>query len=177
VVFCNEIKEFVTAELMRDWWNHGVHEKSLSTYCFLVQCNIPDCMGHVRPKKWNTNIHGMLRCIPTISPMRVNYFDSIDSKLSVYENFEDAPMLLELAIWILKITQQLDWNNDSMKMQCHTDSLSMVSIIVPNVLSFLTDDKNKGKVVVGGDDNSDSNVNMEEEEYSTEDDDDSDNDN
>ncbi len=36
VRFCNEIEEFMSGELMRDWWNHGVHERSLSTYCFLV---------------------------------------------------------------------------------------------------------------------------------------------
>jgi hypothetical protein len=36
VCFCVEIEEFVSGESMRDWWNHGVHERSLSTYCFLV---------------------------------------------------------------------------------------------------------------------------------------------
>jgi hypothetical protein len=36
VCFCIEIEEFVSKEPMRDWWNHGVHERSLSTYCFLV---------------------------------------------------------------------------------------------------------------------------------------------
>jgi hypothetical protein len=41
VQFCEEIKAFVSGESMRDWRNHGVHEKSLSTYCFLVRCSIP----------------------------------------------------------------------------------------------------------------------------------------
>ncbi len=50
VCFCDEIEEFVSGKLMRDWWNHGVHERSLSalsTYCFLVQCNIPERVGFV----------------------------------------------------------------------------------------------------------------------------------
>ncbi len=34
--FCNEIEEFVSGKLMRDWWDHGVHVKCLSTYCFFV---------------------------------------------------------------------------------------------------------------------------------------------
>ena len=32
VVFCDEIEEFMSCEAMRDRWNNGVHEKSLSTY-------------------------------------------------------------------------------------------------------------------------------------------------
>jgi len=37
VRFCNEIEEFVSSGSIRDWWNHGVHEKCLSTYCLLVR--------------------------------------------------------------------------------------------------------------------------------------------
>jgi hypothetical protein len=32
VRFSDKIEEFVSSGLMRDWWNHGVHEKCLSTY-------------------------------------------------------------------------------------------------------------------------------------------------
>jgi hypothetical protein len=50
-------------------------------------------------------------------------------------------MLLELAIWKVKIAEQADWNNvllaADMKMQCRTDSVTMVIIVVPKVLSFL----------------------------------------
>jgi hypothetical protein len=38
VEFCDKIEEFVTCEAMRGWWNHGVHQRSLSTYCFLLRC-------------------------------------------------------------------------------------------------------------------------------------------
>jgi hypothetical protein len=48
VQFCDEIKEFVSAELMRHWWNNGVHEKCLSTYGFFIRCNIPKRVGLVR---------------------------------------------------------------------------------------------------------------------------------
>jgi hypothetical protein len=144
VVFNNEIEEFVSAESMREWWNHGIHDYCLSMYCFLVRCDIPRRFGLVRPRMWQSSIHGMLRRIPTISPRRVTpYFDSIDSKLSVYESVEDFPMLLELAIWKAKITDQYEYYNTTftivMKMRCRTDSVMMVTIIVPNVLSFLTD--------------------------------------
>jgi hypothetical protein len=65
----------------------------------------------------------MLRRIPFISPHGLDsYFDSIDSKLYEYENLKDAPMLLELAIWKSKITEQTDLNNvvlaSHVKMQC-----------------------------------------------------------
>ncbi len=144
VQFCNEIEEFVSGESMRDWWNHGVHERSLSTYCFLVQSNISERLGLVRQRIWQANIHGMLSCIPSISPKGLDlFYDSIKSKLSAYENLKDAPMLLKLAIWKSKLTEQSDRNNGlltiEMRMQCCTDSVTMVTFVVPNVLSFLTD--------------------------------------
>ena len=96
---------------------------------------------------WQTNIQGMLMHIPSIFPGfsrncldRDLYFISIDSKLSVYKNLNDVPTLLELAIWKSKITQQTNGNinllTDEMKMECRIDSISMVVIIVPNVLTF-----------------------------------------
>ena len=86
VQFCDEIEEFVSGELMRHWWNHGVHEKCLSTYCLLIRFNIPKCVGLVRSITLQTNIHGMLERIPFISPESLNaHFDSIDSKLYAYE--------------------------------------------------------------------------------------------
>jgi hypothetical protein len=122
---------------MRDWWNHGVHERSLSTYNFFVRCNIPQRVGLVQPRIWQANIHGMLRRIPSISPEGLDsYFDFIDSKLSVYENLEEAPTSLELAIWKSKLSE-VNWPlTRGMRMQCRTDSVSMVTIIVLNVLSF-----------------------------------------
>ena len=156
VVFCNDIEEFVTAESIRDWWNQGVHEKSISTYCFLVECNIPEREGRLQPKRWRTSIHGMLKRIPLILSRGVDsYFDAINSKLTLYEDLEDAPAMLELAIWKSKITEKIEWNNGTltfdMKMQCRNDSILMVIIIVPCVLSFLTGEKDGNDVAVGGD--------------------------
>ena len=87
---------------------------------------------------WRSDIHDRLRRIPSISPKGLNaHFDSIDSKLSAYEN----TTLLELVIWKSKIAEQtngvVDVLDADMKMGCRIDSLSMVDIIVPNVLSFL----------------------------------------
>jgi hypothetical protein len=128
VEFCEEIEEFVSGESMRDWWNHGVHEKSLSTYCFFARCNIPERVGLVKARKWQFNIHEMLRRIPSISPENLSaYFDFINSKLSVYESLKDVPMLLELAIY--RNNGILNTNIDDI---LNTD-------IVPCVLSYLTD--------------------------------------
>jgi hypothetical protein len=85
----------------------------------------------------------MLEHIPSISPEGLNaHVDSINSKLSAYEGLT----MLELAIWKLKIEEQTDGVIDvldaDMKMGCRLDSLSMVDIIVPNVLSFLHHEAN-----------------------------------
>ena len=68
------------------------------------------------------------------------YFNSIDSKLAIYDNLNDAPTLLELAILKSKIMEQANGNIDlltnEMKMECRIDSISMVVIIIPNVLTF-----------------------------------------
>ncbi len=97
---------------MRDWWNQGVHEKSLSMYCFLDRCNITARVsGLALVSSWQANINNMLRSIPTIIDNDDNnndddnddknlnaYFDAINAKLTVYEYMSEAPMLLELVI-------------------------------------------------------------------------------
>jgi hypothetical protein len=70
VEFCEEIESFVSGESMRDWWFFGVHEKSLSTYCFFARCNIPERIGLVQARKWQIDIHEMLKHIPS-SPPRI----------------------------------------------------------------------------------------------------------
>jgi hypothetical protein len=69
------------------------------------------------------------------------YFNSIDSKVSNYKNLEDAPTMLELTIWKSKIAKRCGPNNDllasEVKVQCRTDSVTMVIIIIHNVLAFL----------------------------------------
>ena len=143
ITFCDEIEEFVSGESMRGWWNNGIHAKCLSTYCLLVRFNIPERLSLVRSTTWQTNIHGMLERIPSISPKGLNaHFDSINSKLSAYEDSTS----LELAIWKSKIEEQTDGDTNllppDMKMGCRNDSQLMVGIIVPNVLSFLRHEAN-----------------------------------
>jgi hypothetical protein len=84
----------------------------------------------------------MMRSIPSISKECLDaHFDIIDSKLAFYENLiEAAPLSLELAIWKSKIIKRFGPNHHvtaEMKIQCRTDSITMVAIIVSNVLSFL----------------------------------------
>lgn len=143
VRFCEEIENFVSGESMRGWWNQMNHRMSMiSTYCFLVRRNIPERVDLLGVRMWQANIQEKMRQIPSVLSMDLNsYFDSIESKLSVYENLKTTLTLLELAIWKSKITEQLDQNNNpftaEMKMQCRTDSVAEVTIIVPIVLSFL----------------------------------------
>jgi hypothetical protein len=101
---------------------------------------------------WRSDIHDRLWRIPSTSPKGLDsHFCCINSKLSVYAELKDAPAWLELAIWKLKIDEQTD-GIINMKMECRIDSLSMVVIIVPYVLSFVTDDSEVGDVVDGDDD-------------------------
>jgi hypothetical protein len=34
--FCKKFEEVVSCNAMQEWWNQGVHETSLSKYCFLI---------------------------------------------------------------------------------------------------------------------------------------------
>jgi hypothetical protein len=177
VQFSDEIEEFVSGESMRHWWNHGVHEKCLSTYCLLVRFNIPERVGLVRATQWQDSIHGMLMRIPFISKNGMNsYFRSMDSKLSAYE----GSTMLELAIWKSKIVEQTDGViyplDADLKMACRIDSLTMVGIVVPNVLSFLRGDANEGDED-DGDDDGDNDGDVDEDDGDDDDDDADDNDN
>jgi hypothetical protein len=95
VEFCDEIERFVPCDAMQSWWNGGVHERSLSTYCFLVRCGIPERLGRVHVMSWQADVHDMLRRIPTIYAEGLNaHFDSIDSKITFYESWGEVPILL-----------------------------------------------------------------------------------
>ena len=94
-VIPNTVKT-IKYEAMLDWWDQGVHEKSLSTYCFLVRCSIPGrILGVAVVSSWQATICKLLSSIPTVSTEGLDaYFDIIDSKLTVYENLLiEAPML------------------------------------------------------------------------------------
>jgi hypothetical protein len=143
---------------MQNWWNSGIHEKCLSTYCFLVKCDIPSHLDLLlQPMKWQTIIHEMLQQIPLISNKREkSYFDAIDAKLKNYELLRYAFPLLELAIWKSTILKRFGQSlNREMKMQCRTDSLLLVTKIVPFVLPFLTDEDEGSNVVNRDYDNED----------------------
>ena len=109
-----------------------------------MKFNIPECLGLLPVMQWQDNIHGMIRIIPSISPQDLeSHFDFIHYKLTFYEKLKAWP-LLELAIWKSKITEQHDGPNDlltteEMQVQCRVDSISMVMILVPNVMTYLFD--------------------------------------
>jgi len=109
IEFCGYIEEFVTSEAMRGWWNQGVHERCLSTYCFLVRCSIPARFsGLALVSSWRANIDSMLRNIPTIAATNLKaHFDAIDARLNIYENLSETPSLIELVIQNDDIVQRV----------------------------------------------------------------------
>ncbi len=93
VVFCvsDEIKEFVSCEAMRGWWNQGDHQ--MITICFLRRCNIPERLGLVLVRRWKASICEMLSCIPSKTIGDLNaHLDSIDSKLTLCELLIEGTM-------------------------------------------------------------------------------------
>ncbi len=146
VVFCDVIKKIVSRTLMKYWWNQGVHKKCLSTYCFLVQDNIPIKVRKLTQNRWHINIHHMLQRIPSIAKDDLHlYFDSISKKLQLYNTLKDVPALLELVMWKLTIVTNFDENDivdilSADENKCQERSILMVRKIVPQVLSFLTGD-------------------------------------
>jgi hypothetical protein len=112
--------------------------------------------------------------IPFISKNGMDsYFRSMDSKLSAYE----GSTMLELAIWKSKIVEQTDGViyplDADLKMACRIDSLTMVGIVVPNVLSFLRCDANDDDD--DGDDDDDRDDDDDDDDDADDDDDDDDN--
>ncbi len=142
IEFSEEIEQFVD-EVLLPWWNHGVSEASLRTYSFLVQGNIPARLDTIKSQKWKITIHVMLQRIPEqlkwVNKFWIDrYFDSIEYRLSDYEQAQEVVPFLELALWKVKITEQSNGSliNDDSKILCRIDSFSMFAIIFPNVLSF-----------------------------------------
>ncbi len=64
-----------------------------------------------------------------------NYLSSIESQLIKYEEAEIIAPILELALW--KSHMEGKPSSHRKKLECRYNSLSMVPIIIPNVLSFL----------------------------------------
>jgi hypothetical protein len=97
---------------MKYWWNQGVHKKCLSTYCFLVQDNIPMRRRNLTQNRWHINIHNILQRIPSIVEDDLHsYFDLISKKLQLYNTLKDVPALLELITWKLRIITNFDEND------------------------------------------------------------------
>jgi hypothetical protein len=141
------IKKNVSRTLMKYWWNQGVHEKCLSTYCFLVRDNIPMRVRNITQNRRYINIHNMLERIPSIAEDNLHlYFDLISKKLQLYSTLKDVPAPLELVMWKLTIVTNFDENDifdilsADKKNKCRDKSIFVLRKIVPPVLSFLTGD-------------------------------------
>jgi len=118
---------------------------------------------------WNANAHSF-----HLQNGMDSYFCSMDSKLSAYE----GSTMLELAIWKSKIVEQTDGViyplNADLKMACRIDSLTMVGIVIPNVLSFLRGDSNEGDDDGNDDKDNDDDGDDDEDDVDNDDNDDED---
>ena len=118
----------------------------MKTYSFLARRNIPSRLDTIHFQTWKENIHNMLQRIPEeLEYDDINriwddrYFDSIEHRLSDYEQAQEVAPILELALWKSKMEEQLNSKglDAEMKLQCRLYSLSMVCIIIRNALAFL----------------------------------------
>ena len=128
----------------RDWWNSGISEYSLKTYNFLVQCNVPARFDMLTGMSWQATIQDRFHHIPSVAKGDIaEYFNTIDSMLTVYEITHDMS-LLELAIWKSKICEQCGSNmvNVSGIMRSQSRANCGACVIIPQVLPFLLKDMN-----------------------------------
>ncbi len=135
VEFSDEIEEFVSETALQEWWNRGIAEQCLRTYCWLSQNCIAKRFRMLKATKWRLAINGMLSLIPSIDiyigiePNRIKnekfneHLESINTKLIVFEKLRDIATLLELALMVHRLNA------------CGS------AIIIPNVLSFLMVDR------------------------------------
>jgi hypothetical protein len=99
VEFCVDIEEFASSETMRGWRNQS-DRKKFYFHLFLVNRNIPERLGLVQVESWRASIYKMLGHVPPVSEKnRLDaYFDTINSKLTVYESLSEyLNLLLEVA--------------------------------------------------------------------------------
>ena len=66
VQFRHEIEELVLGTSLQVWWNHGLSDRALRTYCFLTKASIPERLAMLQPMKWRLAIDDMLGHIRSI---------------------------------------------------------------------------------------------------------------
>ena len=104
--------------------------------------------GNIRGTPWRRAMYRIFLQIDVESAMQAT--EACRAYREARRAYEGSTML-ELAIWKSKIAEQTDGNinllTPDMRMGCHIDSLWMVEIILPNVLSFLCCEKTTIKLV------------------------------
>lgn len=129
VTFCKEIEALVSEVWPRNWWRRIDSEVYWSAYGFLHRFSIAERLGMINIREWRSSIQDMLHRTPSIEDYKQDiYFRSIDAKHIIYERLMKVASLLQLALW---------------------KSISgHATVIIPNVLDFLSNDKEEKRVVV-----------------------------
>jgi hypothetical protein len=153
IQFCREVEDFVSDASLREWWNNGFHELSLRTYSFLIKDDVPNRLGQIYARALKNNIYALFQRIPLVFSSdgeedgydddddKYEYFKLIDDRITICKYLQDDVVpLLELALWKSEMTEQLKCNltnEQATKSQCRENSLMAVTVIIPNVMSFL----------------------------------------
>ena len=172
--FVDSMETIVSEASLREWWsddddNGGCKEAFLLLYNSLVQFRMPSRMGMIQSDKWKEHFFVMLtQILFDISPEDgchidrdfINdirsYVESIDCKLSEYENCIEGTSLLELALWKSKMMEHLynttdDDHTRDVRVQHRTNCGA--TVIIPLVLAFLvTEPEKEGPNDGGGED-------------------------
>jgi len=151
VTFCEEIEGLKSGVWPRNWWTDESGEVYVSAYGLFRENNTAERLGRINPPKWRSNIQDMLNRIPSMERYQLHrHFNSIDFELIVYEKLTNVASLLELALWKSMMSRQecgqvltATGNLRDIRLQHRTNCGAPV--IIPNVLSFLTDDSEDQK--------------------------------
>ena len=154
VAFSNdEIEEFGNSYLLWEIWNNGTSEHSLAIYNFLHRYKIPTRLGKLHAQKWVSDIGARMRVVVSVDDLDwhgcivYEYFESIDSKLKVYEALQDISSLLEMTIWkcknypLRRSHKKKSHKNIALDVKLQNRFSCGANVIIPNVLPSLPVDK------------------------------------
>lgn len=132
-------------------WNNGISEHSLAIiYNFLHWYKIPARLGKLHAQKWVSDIGARMRAVASVddlvdwhSCVVYEYFESIYSKLKVYEALQDISSLLEMTIRKCKNYplrrghKKKSHKNIAPDVKLQNRFSFSANVIIPNVLPFL----------------------------------------
>lgn len=158
IQYCDKIEDFIAQRDLSKWWKKGKSQLALRTYACFAEHRIPDRVSVLPLTRWCANIYSLISKIPNINNKGIyfaivspgasdieitEYFLSfILLTIRQYEYLRCCAPFLEMAMWKHHLMLHPLWDRTSLhdplfRQQCRLDSLSMVTLIMPLVFSFL----------------------------------------